>query len=300
MRRIFEARFLTATLAFAGALTITAPAAAADRSNIVVMGEEADMDSVPRDSRVHRRIEEALKEQLYIRGFDVYDETAATLGTTVPGRKRRTDAELIDVVRGARRPPMDGVVLFTAYASAEELGYTTRIQARLTGRVLAVHSGQHLGSFEVAAADIRAPANCSRSCVLEAIGDQVSLLAQDLGVVLAAKLRAITPAPVAGTAPAGIPFGGFSLLFNGFDATERRGIEEYLVAFVGYRSHRPVRAGTTYIEYWYETAADGARLERNINLMLEHLGFRGRVAFSGTKVTVDRVGVRLPRDLPRD
>lgn len=296
MRRIFGAGFLITAVAFMGSWTAARPAMAADRSNIVVMGEEADTDSVPRDSRVHRRIEEALKEQLYIRGFDVYDETAVTLGTVTPGRKRRTDAELIDVVRGTTRPPLDGVVLFTAYASAEDLGYTTRIQARLAGRVLAVSTGQHLGNFEVAAADIRAPANCSRSCVLETIGDQARLLAQDLGVVLAAKLKTLAPASVAGAAPASVPLSGFSLSFNGFDAAERRGIEEYLVAFMGYRSHRPVRAGTTYIEYWYETAADGARLERNLSLMLEHLGLHGRVALSGNKLAVDRVSVRLPRD----
>jgi len=296
MRRIFGAGFLIITLAFMGSWTVARPAMAANRSNIVVMGEEADTDSVPRDSRVHRRIEEALKEQLYISGFDVYDEMAVALGTVTPGRKRRTDAELIDVVRGITRPPIDGVLLFTAYASAEYLGYTTRIHARLAGRVLAVSTGQHLGNFEVAAADIRAPANCSRSCVLETIGDQVKLLAQDLGVVLAAKLKILAPAPVPGAAPASVPLSGFSLSFNGFDAAERRGIEEYLVGFVGYRSHRPVRAGMTFIEYWYETAADGARLERNLSLMLDHLGLHGRVALSGNKLTVDRVSVRLPRD----
>jgi len=294
MRNMLKA--LASGLILVGCAGVPVPADAADKPNILVMGEEADRDSVPRNSRVHRRIEEAIKEQLHTRGFDVFDETAVTLGSAAQGRVRRTDAELIDVARGVQRPPLDAVVMFTTYASTEQLSYTTRIRARLAGRLLAVRTGQHLGNFEVDVADVRAPADCPRECVLETVGDQAKLLAQDLGAVLAVKLKAMTVAAApAATTPSAQPGGlptAYTMLFNGFEAADRRGIEEYLVAFSGYKTHRSVRSGSTFIEYWYETTTESARLERNLGLMLDHLGLRGRVAFSGNKVTVDKIATR--------
>jgi hypothetical protein len=287
---------LASYLILVGCAAAPVPADAADRPNLMVMGEDSDKDTVPRGSRVHRRIEEAIKEQLHTRGFNVYDETAVTLGTAAPGRVRRADAELVDVARGIQRPPLDAVVIFATYASAEQLSYTTRIRARLAGRLLAVRTGQHLGNFEVDVADVRAPADCSRECVLETVGDQAKLLAQDLGAVLAVKLKSLTvaavpAAPASSLQPGGLPT-AYTMLFNGFEVADRRGIEEYLVSFSGYQTHRPVRSGGTFVEYWYETAADSARLERNLGLMLDHLGLRGRVALSGNKVTVDKIATR--------
>ncbi len=292
MRNTIKA--LASGLILVGCAGVPVPVDAADKPNILVMGEEADKDSVPRNSRVHRRIEEAIKEQLHTRGFNVYDETAVTLGTAAQGRVRRSDAELIDVARGVLRPTIDGVVMFTIYASTEQLSYTTRIRARLAGRVLAVRTGQHLGTVEVDVSDVRAPVDCPRECVLETVGDQAKLLAQDLGVVLAVKLISLTVA-VPGQAPAAQPGGlptAYALMLNGFETADRRGIEEYLVAFSGYKAHRPVRSGGTFVEYWYETTADSARLERNLGLMLDHLGLRGRVALSGNRITVDKIATR--------
>lgn len=294
MRNTFKS--LTLGLILVGCAGVPAPVYGADKPNILVMGEEADRDAVPRNSRVHRRIEEAIKEQLHTRGFDVYDESAVTLGAAAQSRVRRTDAELIDIARGAQRPPIDAVVIFTTYASTEQLSYTTRIRARLAGRLLGVRTGQHLGNFEVDVADVRAPADCTRECVLETVGDQAKLLAQDLGAVLAVKLKSMTAAVApAGRAPSaqqgGLPT-AYTMLFNGFEAADRRGIEEYLVAFSGYKTHRSVRSGSTFIEFWYETTTESARLERNLGLMLDHLGLRGRVALSGNKVTVDKITTR--------
>ncbi len=44
----------------------------------MVFGDDADEDTVPRNSRVFNRVIHALRSQLDDKGFDVYDETAVT------------------------------------------------------------------------------------------------------------------------------------------------------------------------------------------------------------------------------
>ena len=46
-------------------------------ANILIMGEDANPDTVPRGSRVFSQVLDALANELIDEGFDVYDETAA-------------------------------------------------------------------------------------------------------------------------------------------------------------------------------------------------------------------------------
>ena len=71
---------------------VSTPSIAAEKPNIMIMGDDADRDTVPRNSRVFRRVLDALSNQLNEEGFDVYDETAVTLDDFAQGRTRRTDA----------------------------------------------------------------------------------------------------------------------------------------------------------------------------------------------------------------
>ena len=58
---------------------VSTPSIAAEKPNIMIMGDDADRDTVPRNSPVFRRVLDALSNQLNEEGFDVYDETAVTL-----------------------------------------------------------------------------------------------------------------------------------------------------------------------------------------------------------------------------
>jgi hypothetical protein len=160
-----------------------------EHPNIIIMGEDADTDTVPRNSRVYKRVLAALVNEMNDEGFNVYDETAATLDDFAQGRVRRTDAEIIDIARSVKRPPIDVAVIYSIYARAQERGYTNKLHVRITGRLLNVRSGQRLGNFEV---EMPEPANvapdCGRNCVLEAVGQGAGALARDLGAVLARKL----------------------------------------------------------------------------------------------------------------
>ena len=41
--------------------------------------------------------------------------------------------------------------------------------------------------------------------------------------------------------------------------------------------------------YWYETKSDETRLDRNLRLMLEHMGVRGRIKFERNTFFVNMI-----------
>lgn len=296
-----------AGLAFASAL-LAAPAAAQAKPNLVVMGEDADQDSVPRGNRIFQRVIAELAETMNVRGYNVYDETAVAMSVTQPGRVRRRDAELIDVARAVQQPPLDVVVVFQIYASAQKSMYSdiVRPEVRVAGRLLNVRTGQGLGSFEVTGQQLPPlPQGCDRECLLEKVGAEARTLANDLSSALAAKLDGFigaatevapngssAPAPGAtGEACAGMPT-AYVIRTQGFSPEEIQQIEEYSAAFSCYASHRPVRASGGTAEYWYETRSDSARLNRNLRLMLEHMGSSGQITFAGNTFTIAKVATR--------
>lgn len=291
---------LAAGLLLIACTTGPMPAAAADGPNILIMGEDADLDTVPRNSRVFRRVLDALGNQLHDQGFDVFDETAVTLDEFAQGRVRRTDAELVDIARSVQRPPIDLVVMFSIYASAEELTYTTRVNTRIPGRLINVRTGQRLGNFEVVSPKTwRGPVNCDRECILETVGADAKILAQDLGAALTIKLQAM--ADSGAIALAGIDGhdtdvcfpNAYTVVLDGFDIDEVTSIEDFLVRdFQGYEAHRPIYASLRHQEYWYETCSDSARLNRNLRRMLEYMSVAGRVTFAGNTYTVEKITVR--------
>jgi hypothetical protein len=265
--------------------TVPPPATAADAPNVLVVSDDADKDTVPCSSRVFERALNAITNQVREAKFKVFDETWSTMDAFVQGRCRRTDAEVIDIARSIQTPPIDVAVIFKIYANAEQLAYTTKIAVRLMGRMLDVGSGERLGNFEVKSPNrLSGPHNCPRECILEVVGDETRILAQDLGDVLAVKLRALTAkreggvaATGAGETDAGLAT-AFVLTFDGFDPKELTEIEEYLVSFKGYEHHRTTRCSRTRCEYWYESSSDRSRLNRNLRRMLEYLGVEGRIS----------------------
>jgi hypothetical protein len=282
------------------ALLPTVAVQAGEQPNIIILGEDADKDTVPRNSRVFKRVLDALVNEMNNEGFNVYDETAVTLDNFGQGRVRRTDAEIIDIARSVKRPPIDIAVIYAIYASANELSYTTKIKTRITGRLLNVRSGKRLGNFEVELPQPdNAPVKCQRECILETVGKNARVLGMDLGAVLAKKLDGLSAASndkhgKGGHDDAGLA-SAYSLVFTGFTPDNVTAIEEYIVAFRGYEHHRPVSSSLRRAEYWYETKSNSARLNRNLRLMLEHLGYEGRVVFKGSKFQIDKITQRKKR-----
>lgn len=301
-------------LALAAGLTLLAvPAQAQGRPTLVVMGEDADEDAVPRGNRIFQRVITELSETMNLRGYNVYDETAVAMGFTQANRVRRRDAELIEVARAVQNPPLDVVVVFQIYASASKSAYSdiVRPEVRIPGRLLNVRTGQSLGAFEVAGLQLPPlPQGCDRECLLERVGAEARTIAGDVAAALAAKLDGViaprrgadsgaptvppggaVAAATGGEACGGLP-SAYVVKLNGFSAQEVQAAEEYMAAFRCYEHHRPVRAGGASAEYWYETRSDSARLGRNLRLMLEHMSAPGQVQFSGNTFVISRVATR--------
>ncbi|WP_244473108.1 hypothetical protein [Methylobacterium sp. Leaf100] len=313
---VFRTAALAAILS-AGLSGLVTPAQAQAKPNIVVMGEDADEDSVPRGNRIFQRVITELSETMNLRGYNVYDETAVAMGFTQPNRVRRRDAELIEVARAVQNPPVDVVAVFQVYASASKSAYSdiVRPEVRIPGRLLNVRTGQSLGAFEVAGVQLPPlPQGCDRECLLERVGAEAKTIAADVAAALTAKLDgvvaprrgtdaggpAFTAPPLAGGAPAAVPGGeacgglptAYTVKLSGFSAQEVQAAEEYMAAFRCYEHHRPVRSGGASAEYWYETRSDSARLGRNLRLMLEHMSAPGQVQFSGNTFVISRVATR--------
>ena len=292
------------------------PSRAADQPNVLIMGEDADEDTVPRHSRIFNRVSDALRARMLELGFKVYNETATTMDITDPGRVRRTDAELITVAQNITAAPIDVVAAFQIYASAQENAYSDimQLRIRIAGRMLQVQTGRDLGNFEVAVGPRGLnpiPPGCDRECVLEHVGNEAKPIAHEVGTVLARKLDELSPTASESekvmTQPAPIPSApppaseetpledcvglstAYTIILSGFDPTDIDVIERMLVAFQGYEHHRPIKTQTRYAEYWYETCSDRARLERNLRAMVASMPGQNRIALSGNRFEIERI-----------
>ena len=302
---VTAASFLLAASVLPGA-----PVSAAEQPNLLIMGEDADQDTVPRNSRIFNRVLNAITSEMQAEGFKVFDEAAVSLNVTDPGRVRRTDAELITIARRIQDMPIDAIAVFQIYASTERSAFAdiNDLRLRIPGRLINVQTGQALANYEIAYApgDLPPlPPNCNRDCVLEHVGDQARRIGADVGAVLARQLDMIAPAGGSETgvsalssgAPAGSECVGlataYTLVFRNFDTTEISEIEEYLASFRGYEHHRPLRASGSEASYWYETCTEAARLNRNLRLMVEHMGVEANLRLVGNRIEIDKI--RQPR-----
>jgi hypothetical protein len=263
-----------------------APALAADRPTVMVVGEDADPDSVARDNRIFKRVIEAISTEIDAAGFKVYDETAASPEGFTPGRIRRSDAELIDLARRMTQPPIDVIALFTIYATAEDKTYTQVVRARVASRLIDLRSGRSLGGFEAASDPGRpAPVDCPRACVLEIAGDLARGLGRDVGAALGEKLAGLVPA-----APRAPDLtGSYVLSFKGFAPDEMADFDSYLVAFDGYRAHRMVQGASRAAEYWYESSIAPDRLDRNLRVAVDRVGVKARISVAGRNIAIEKI-----------
>jgi hypothetical protein len=182
----------------------------------MIVGEDADKDTLPRFNRNFNRILRAVAERLIAKGFKVYDETALTMDILPQGGVRRELPELLETARYAGQKmgsPIDVVVVFQVYPSVRPLqsvrGYKPFV--RIAGRMIKVRSGQDLGGYEFGP-DIEfpiLPESCVKGdppneCLHESFGNEARLIADAVGDALATKLSAyLTPADLAGPAIAG-------------------------------------------------------------------------------------------------
>lgn len=261
---------------------------AANNMNLLIMIEDADTDAIPRNNLINKRVHARITQQLN-QVVDVYDETSITLDTFKSTRQGRTDAELLDIARSITRPPIDLVLVFSTYASVDSSMYAKNARARVTGRILNANSGKFLDNFEVQSPrtwTISSTCN-NRTCRLEELGNEAKVLGDELGVVLAEKLNWLLS-----DNSSAILANDYYLQFDGFSAQEVAKIEEYLLVFSGYVSHRPTQQRYTRTTLLYRSSIGTAKLNRNLLNVIEELNMRAMINFEGNGFNIKRITLR--------
>lgn len=324
-----KAKLLAAGVAVAASMSATSAMAQNIRPNVLVMTEDADKDTVPRNNRMMKRVYDAMRGALMNKGYMVYDETIVTMDFVRPQGVRREDTELITIAKSVTRPPIDIVVTYEIYADVRKVEHSNkdrpiyRVNARLDARAYNVKSGQFLGRWSSGNYETGPlPSNCgnNRNCLLETVGEETEVMGSNVADAMADIVRrglegrgpavgggamgpGPGPGPMAGgpgmgpgprPGPVGDACAGleneFAITLEGFGANEITAVEEYLVSFRCYTSHRPLSRSTAgRAGYWYVTRADEARINRNLRLMLEHMGVEGRVEFAGNSFRVRKI-----------
>jgi hypothetical protein len=282
--------------------------------SIMIVGEDADKDTIPRGNVNFNRIQRAIAEQLIARGFKVYDETATTMDVLPQGGVRRELPELLQIAK-LSKSPIDVVVVFQVYASVRDMKWvrnTLQPFVRVDGRLIRVRGGQDLGNFEYGS-DIEfepIPQACrdgdhvDRACLLETFGTQARLIGSAVGNALATKLSAylradndpainvpaVDPA-VAAVPPvpptcAGMDGTPYVLRIREFNGPELQRLEEAFTSFACYEHYKIMKQMPSLTEYWYETRADQARLARDLQFVLQYLNLPGTVTVTAGNVIV--------------
>jgi hypothetical protein len=285
-------------LALIFSLGILAPLHAADKPNLLVVGDDSDEGAVSRDSRVFKRVVARLNVELN-EIVDVYDEAAVMPNNAKQSRVRRSDDELVDMARSVTRPPIDVLAVFSLYSSVTDAENGKQARARISARLLNVHSGKFIDNFETAPYVWTVSAGCDeRECILEAMGDGVNVLGQELGRALATKyvwqLHGQTAVGNNGAASNDV-VADYYLEFDGFSAQEMMEIEEYLVIFSGYASHRPTEQRHTRSIMLYRSSTGTAKLSRNLKKMLAELDMLTAISFAGNTYVMKRISLRGER-----
>lgn len=185
MRRIAYIALSVLLLITGGAFS----ARAAERPNILIIGLDADEQgadtqtiAVARDTRVFNRVLDAISSEIRDAGFNTFDERAVAALNIAQNSLPRSAAEMAVIARAMQHPSIDVVVFFTIYAGTRKLAYTTDVYVRIFDQVLNIRTGERLGGFEVTSPKgWRAPVNCARECLVEAIGENAKMLTADLG-----------------------------------------------------------------------------------------------------------------------
>ena len=192
---------LIATLLGACSSSATTESDDSNLSIIVLIEDNSDQGSIPADSSVARRVNDAITAQLnQAGGYTVYDRTVLPgHGSTRP--RINTRRELLDMARNATSPgtnhriPID--VVFTASIEVNhlrDLGFAEVIGVRVTGYVDNANSGESLDNYELGSDElgsIHVPNDCASGCRREIVGGYARDIAQQVGYELARVLSGV-------------------------------------------------------------------------------------------------------------
>lgn len=85
---------------------------------------------------------------------------------------------------------------------------------------------------------------------------------------------------------------GYVVKIDNFSPEAQEVIENSLMSMQGYRDHRVSVATHRYVEYWYDTVAGSAQVQRELNKTIHQHKLNGLVQFSGNTFLIKSYGGR--------
>jgi len=235
---------------------------ATDLPRIMIFGEDEDRNTIKRNSPVFKDVLEFFSNEFINEGFDVKDEPALTHKTHIQGKKRRSDAELIQIGKDVG---MDVICMFSIYPNVKSHNNNSKkVTATMKARILEISSGSKLDSYNEGTSHyelIERP--YSRYDLEKAVGKIAKVLARDAASSLAKKLSNYVDQK-------GGQLIEWSLTFEAFTFDDIMRIEEYIAEFPGYDSHRIKKNAintSSHHEYLYRSSIDSAKLKKNLFIM---------------------------------
>ncbi len=281
--------------AFALTLIFAGQGLATDLPRVLIVGEDADPDTVRRDTRVFKRVLNGIANTMINQGFDVKDETALTHETHAQGRTRRNDMELIEI---AKDTGIDVLCIFSIYPNAHSRPTSLKVTTRIEGRLLSVNDGSRLGNFEHEPQREQIVAKpYNRDDIIESVGKIAKIIGEEVGDYLASRLSNYDSQPGGGRLQE------WTLIFDGFSLNEMTEMEKILAIFSGYDSHRPksnAMKTNLHHEYWYRSSINSAKMEQNLNKLLHKYNHDGRVYMSGLEVKVSKAPKPIQKRTPKE
>ncbi|MBF0590168.1 MAG: OmpA family protein, partial [Magnetococcales bacterium] len=279
-------------------IMICAPLNAADDPNILVVGESGHRHGIATGSQTFKRVRAELVNTLHEEGYDVFDEIAVKPRLRL-GSGPHSDSNLVHQGRSIHNPPIDLMVIFQLYATPVRLQSATKIESRVAGRILNVHSGQRMGHFEITSPhNWYGPASCSTTCIREELGKHTRFLAREVGDALAVKLAKIRPTHGRSwreAVPSTQRAHAFSLEFIGFSDDEMMTIEESFAAYPGYRNYKPTAVTPRRHLYAYHAAIGSNKLRRHLYASLKSHDHNTLIEYKGRKFQIRKVDRQINR-----
>lgn len=268
---------------------------AGERPNILIVGQDNEYLSASCASPLFQAVADTLNDQLSLGNFKTHDAMSVSLDRMRYDICNRSDRDLLKLARSLRSPPIDILIIFRVFAHPQQTEFAAKYNISLTGRMIDMRTKRTIRSFSVKSPpDEQVSHDCHAECLIQHAVAESRILAQDLGHTLTQMLKHWQSDRIAEVKDASLPAlcsgdAAYRLVFNDFHREEIRVIEEYLAAFRCFQHYRPTRVSGARSEYWYETSADSARLNRNLGKMLDHISVQGRIAYAGNTFTIHKL-----------
>lgn len=163
---------------------------------VLVVGDDGDVETVPRSSDYFDSLLQGLSNVVEARGYEVVRESDIDAGRLDEGRVSLRPPELVDLAQQSEDPPIDIVTAIQVYARAVEDPQSSDIilQMNVSGRMLEVPSRRQVGQYQidVAAGDLPPmPSDCADACRVTFLQEQFETVGSDVGRQLAVRLDLI-------------------------------------------------------------------------------------------------------------